>query len=566
MNSLTRWLCHALIATTAILFTSFIASAQTPAAKTKATGSISGRVTIDGKAAEGIPVAAFGGENFDRRVAAAKAVTDGDGRYHLSGLALGQYQIAPLTPNLTAAQQESFPNYGFPYFGAGKNIILAANEVVDDIDVKLVRGGVITGRVTDAENKPVVEMRISLQPIADPQNPVRPPVPYNSQMYQTDDRGIYRIYGLPGGRYTVSVGYSGTEGIVATNSRRFYQRTFYPDVTEPAKATIVELAEGGEATNIDIKVGGAADTYSVIGRVIDSETGLPMSGVRIGFLIVRPNQDRPSPFYSGLTSDNRGEFKFDGFGPGHYGAYVSSEYDGGDSYSNPVYFEIVDKDVTGVELKAIRGLSLSGVVTLEGDITKDMLAQLAGLRVSANVTPTSGAQINGSANSSVAPDGSFQINGLRPGRVAIGIYTNGPSVKRPTIARIERDGLGVSQGFEIQPGQSISGLRIVVNYGTGTIRGTVRFEGGSMPIDSRTFVTCRREGARDVFTGGGQVDSRGHFVINNLAPGTYEVMLQLAVPRPQRPTPPQKQVVTVANDSESEVTFVINLAPKEGGP
>ena len=564
MNSLTRLLCHALIAATAIVFASFAANAQTPDTKAKATGSISGRVTIDGKAAEGIPVAAFGGENFDRRVAAAKTVTDGNGQYHLSGLAPGQYQIAPLTPNLTAAQQETFQGFGFPYFGTSKSIILAANEMVDDIDVKLVRGGVITGRVTDAENKPVVEVRIALQPIADPQNPARPPVPYNSQMYQTDDRGIYRIYGLPAGRYTVSVGSSVTEGIIASNSRRYYPRTFHPDVTEPAKATIIELSEGGEATNIDIKVGSQADTYSVTGHVIDSETGLPISGARIGLLIVRPNQERPSTYYSGLTSDNRGEFKFDGFGPGHYGAYITSEYDGGDSYSNPVYFEIVDKDVTGVELKAIRGLSLSGVVISEGDVTKDMLAQLAGLRVSANVMPTSGAQFNSSAGSSVAPDGSFQISGLRPGRVSIGVYPNGPSVKRPTIARIEHDGLGVSQGFEIQPGQSISGLRIVVNYGSGSIRGTVRFEGGSMPIDTRTFVTCRREGARD--TGGGQVDSRGHFVINNLAPGTYEVMLQLVFPRPQRPTPPQRQQVTVTNDSESEVTFVINLAPKEGGP
>jgi len=92
----------------------------------------------------------------------------------------------------------------------------------------------------------------------------------------------------------------------------------------------------------------------------------------------------------------------------------------------------------------------------------------------------------------------------------------------------------------------------------------VRFEGGSMPIDSRTFISCRREGVP--YSAGSQVDSRGHFVINNLAPGTYEVALQLVSPRPQRPIPPQRQQVTVTNDSESEVTFVINLAPKEGGP
>jgi 5-hydroxyisourate hydrolase-like protein (transthyretin family) len=557
-------LCRILIATAASVFTLTYASAQTRDAKAKATGSISGRVTIGGKAAEGIPVAAFGGENADRRVAAAKALTDADGRYHLSGLAPGQYQIAPLTPNLTSAQPESFPSYGLPYFASSKNIILGANEIVEDIDVKLVRGGVITGRVTDSDNKPLVEARVSLQPIADAQNPVRPPIPFNNQMYLTDDRGIYRIYGLPAGRYTVSVGSATTGGIVAPNNRRYYQRTFYPDVTEEAKASIVELTEGGEATNVDIKVGSPADAYSVTGHVIDSETGLPLSGLRIGFLTLRPNQERPSTFYSGLTSDNRGEFKLDGFAPGHYGAYVSSDYDGGDFYSNAAYFEIVDKDVTGVELKAIRGLSLSGVVMVNGDVTKEILSQLAVLRVSASVIPTSSAQITGSASAQVGPDGSFQINGLRPGRISIGVYPNGPSLTRPTIERIEHDGIGVSQGFEIQPGQSISGLRVVVNYGTGTIRGTVSFEGGNLPVDARTFVSCRREGARD--GGGSQVDSRGHFLISNLAPGTYDVMLQLALPRTPRPIQPQKQVVTVTADSESAVTFVINLAPKEGGP
>jgi hypothetical protein len=38
-----------------------------------------------------------------------------------------------------------------------------------------------------------------------------------------------------------------------------------------------------------------------------------------------------------------------------------------------------------------------------------------------------------------------------------------------SIARIEHDGIGVTQGFDIQ--QSVSGLRVILNYGTGTIRG-----------------------------------------------------------------------------------------------
>src|SRR5437763_14205663 len=115
MTSLTRLRCHALIATTAILFQSFAANAQSSDAKTKAIGSISGRVTISGKAADGIPVAAVAGETVNRRDAAARSVTDSEGHYHLSGLAPGQYQIWTLSPGLIV-EPGPFPRYGFPSY------------------------------------------------------------------------------------------------------------------------------------------------------------------------------------------------------------------------------------------------------------------------------------------------------------------------------------------------------------------------------------------------------------------------------------------------------------------
>ena len=90
-----------------------------------------------------------------------------------------------------------------------------------------------------------------------------------------------------------------------------------------------------------------------------------------------------------------------------------------------------------------------------------------------------------------------------------------------------------------------------------------------MPADLRILVRARREGATN-FGGEAQPDSRGHFLISNLAAGTYEVDLQVLsnqrVPSPQRPTPPQKQFVSVADDAETEVTFTVDLKPKEGGP
>ena len=145
------------------------------------------------------------------------------------------------------------------------------------------------------------------------------------------------------------------------------------------------------------------------------------------------------------------------------------------------------------------------------------------------------------------------------------VFTSGPVMARPTIARIEHDGIGLNQGFDIQ--QSVSGLRVVLNYGAGVIRGVVKLEGDISMGDVQMFASCKREGARDVTNS--QVDVRGHFLIKNLSPGSYEVTVVVRPTKPlpgTRPPPPQKQTVTVTNSSESEVTFVVDLNPTPGGP
>ena len=193
------------------------------------------------------------------------------------------------------------------------------------------------------------------------------------------------------------------------------------------------------------------------------------------------------------------------------------------------------------------------------------MALLPKLRIFARVDSGDNGQVPAGGSSIVASDGSFQVNGLRPGRVWIDAYASAPTYTRPSIARIERDGIGVNQGFDIQ--QSVSGLRIIINHGTGAIRGTVRLEGGASLADSQIFVNSKREGER---AGAGiVVDARGQFVIRNLSTGTYEVTVQVGFGGPaarSRPVPPQKQLVMVTNGSESEVTFVVDLTPKEGGP
>ena len=570
MTSLSRLLYFSLILTGVVLIcTSATAQGQTPDAKPKATGSISGRATIGGKGAPGIAIAAYGGDLNSRR-AAAQATTDNEGHYRLLGLSAAQYQVTALAPSLIPAER----NTNYPFYGTAKTVLLSAGESVEDVDLKLVRGAVITGRVTDEEGKPVVEERIEIQ-MAD-QNGGRAtqmsPISMNYQMFSTDDRGVYRLFGLPAGRYRISAGSDPNNGFSSNGARGYFLQTFYPDTNDATKATIIELTEGSEAANIDIRLGHRSATFSIAGRVVDSETGEPVPGIRPTYGRISKDNPGSGAYMGGLPTNSQGEFRFDGLEPGHYTVFASSRFDGGEFYSDPIVFDVVDHNVTDLELKAIRGLTLSGFVVPDSDSNKNALSQLGGLRITASVRTTSNPPTSNSGWAMVAADGSFRISGMAPGKASLYLYSaENPNSRRFSLTRIERDGVAVDQRqFDLQAGESISNLRVFVSYGTGVIRGIVKFENGSLPADTLMYVGLQRQG-HPVNDRGAQTDTRGHFLISDLAPGDYEVILNMRLSTPSlqpppRPQAPLKQFVTVADDTEVEVTFTVDLKPKEGGP
>src|SRR5205085_12101686 len=207
---------------------------------------------------------------------AVSGMTDADGRFQLARVPAGRYRVKTAAP---AFYNETDGNG----YGSGKPIMLAEGETVDDITIALRRGGVITGHLTDAAGRPLIQERVFLSQVG-PRGDKREYYPSNFNMLQTDDRGVYRVYGLPAGRYLVSAGTPIHEGAARIGfGNSYYAQTFYPGVSDEAKANAVEVTEGGEATGIDIVLGGAEKAYTVILRVVAGESGKPVAGVRCGF-------------------------------------------------------------------------------------------------------------------------------------------------------------------------------------------------------------------------------------------------------------------------------------------
>lgn len=514
---------------------------QSQVAPTK-TATISGKVTLKTKGLAGIVVAARDTDSPDR--IRHRATTDQNGNYRITNLPAGSYQVLPLAPGLVP-ENDSFE----------KSLVLQEGDVVEDVNFAMARGGAITGKITDADGRPVVEEEIFVQEADGP----NADIPYSNHNIRTDDRGVYRAFGLRSGKYKVSVG-QGEDRF--PDDTRLYPQTFYPSVTDPAKATAVEVTEGGETSEIDITKGRAITTFKVTGKIIDGETGKPVSNIRYG--ISQNNETRSGNSLSANRSNANGDFKFEGLMPGTYAVVTFSEQNT-EAYAEPVQFEIVDRDVTGLVVKTGKAASVSGVLVLEGTEDPVASAKINSLYVTVMSTPSPGqAPIGNSA--AVGPDGSFRVNGLPPGVLHLVVNSSGFGGNRSVeLERIERDGIAQSGSFSIKDGEQLTGFRLVAKFLTATIRGQVKIEDGELPANWRFGIWYQRLDDTDpsrrvtYSSSGPEIDSRGKFLIEGLGGGTYEI--NIAIYEPEHPNRIFKKQVTIADNSTNEVTVTIKLKP-----
>ena len=169
-------------------FTVSLSAQSTPKQTTKTPrSSISGRVTIKEKGAAGVVVALRKAEGASPFEALQRATTDQDGYYRINNVPPGSYDVSPSAPAYVPAGAKEPRN---------RNVLVGEDENVESIDFALVRGGAITGRVTDADGRPVIQQEVTVYPANafDQVTPQRPA--FRVGAATTDDRGIYRVYGL----------------------------------------------------------------------------------------------------------------------------------------------------------------------------------------------------------------------------------------------------------------------------------------------------------------------------------------------------------------------------------
>ncbi len=457
--------------------------------------------------------------------------SDDGGNFQLTGLDALLYTLSASAPGhyLPFRDPESLPTY---------------YRLGDSGTITLMRGGVITGTITGPNGEPLVQAGVRAILIRDAND--KPPSPGRFAIDRpTDDRGVFRIYGLPTGTYIVAAGGRGTYGY-SVNAYDSDAPTYAPSSTRDTAAEISVRA--GEETTIDIRYRGDSG-HAVSGTV--SGPMMPNAATNITLAPVVSGV----PLANALSFQNFGGkvFAFYGVADGDYELIAQSNFVRGDTLaSEPRRITVKGADITGLEL-VVKGLaSISGRVNLEqsnaAECQKKRQPSLAETMLVARrndkATPKDQLTIaNYFAQGSPDQSGDFTLRNLAAGQFSLqtrfyakywylrSIVRQVPGASPVRAGAANRQTDAARNGINLKFGERISGLTVTLAAGAASLRGAVKpAEGESVP--AKLFlhlVPAEKENADDVlrfFTA--PVNADGTFALNNLPPGRYWTLTRIA--------------------------------------
>src|SRR4051812_34735071 len=279
------------------------------------------------------------------------ATTDADGRYEIKGIPANTYTLVATKPNyVRSAWGEARVE------GPGKRIPVADGQVLDKMDLRLTRTGVITGKIVDEFGDPVTDVGVTALRYQYVQGSRR--LMPSGRNGGTNDVGEYRLYGLTPGQYYVSATLRNTMSFNPdTADRSGYAPTFYPGTGNVASAQRLTIVPGQTIPAINLTLL-PIQTSRVTGIALDAD-GKPMSNGMVN-VMERTSAAMMGNAVAPLRPDGKftlnltpGDYTLRVFGPGTTdGAFTDLVVTGG--------------DIDGVQLQASKPSIIRGRFAFTG--------------------------------------------------------------------------------------------------------------------------------------------------------------------------------------------------------
>jgi hypothetical protein len=400
--------------------------------------------------------------------------------------------------------------------GPGALVTVAAGQELKDLGFRMIPYGAIAGRVLDEDGEPVIGAAIQILRFhyASGRRQLIPGAGAGS-----NDRGEYRVYGLPAGRYFMLVTQRNgpiskqrdPAGIIPEIEEP-YAPVYYPGVFDFAGAAPLLLPEGGELRDVDFRVR-KVRAVTLRGRLMSPTADLISGDVQV---ILAPREGAGAGFVdriAGAVDRNSGRFEFRGVAPGSY-LLAASQLQRGRAFGGRMALEVTGAEQEDLAVTVAPGIDLQGSIELE-DAPADALGKM-----SARLVPSEGLTLGPQPAAAVGPGGAFQLSGVTPGlwNLVIEPLPEGAWIKALRLG--ERDVLG----GDLNIGSAAPGpLRVVLGAHGGEISGTVTAEGQPR----RAAVALVPSGAEARAIPGlyrsTSSDEKGAFAIKGIRPGAYKL-------------------------------------------
>ena len=403
-------------------------------------------------------------------------VTDDQGRFAFVNLAAGNYTMVATKASYVTTV------YGSKRAGRGPGVPIAVldGQQVTDVTLKMMRGGVITGVVRGQSGQPARGLTVQVYQV-DGAGPARHVTPTISDL-TTDDRGMYRKYGLAPGDYIVEViptnqggearlvtpaelhwadqvalargggaaGMTALPQAPALGQTVSYAPIYYPGTPDAASAAAITIAPGEERTGVDFSIA-LVPTAHVAGAVFDPD-GRPLQGAVITMAPVGASSDFitmiTNSYRSGTRSAADGAFSLTNVAPGQYTitaraspgaanggrggvppALAAAQLlggGGGTAWWASVDVAVAGRDVPDVVLRLQPGLTIAGRIELDAspaqppDVTK-MRLSLTPPPSGSSPFELAATMLIGGTQASIAADGTFAFKGVMPGKYRMSV-------------------------------------------------------------------------------------------------------------------------------------------------
>ena len=432
-----------------------------------ATAVISGRVVAaTGGPLRGAEVRVRDANGRDSRL----ITTDNAGRFEVRDLTPGQWTVkASKAGYITQAFGQRHPL-------EQPETVTLENGQRFVADLVLMRGGAIGGRVVDEYGDPVFGARVQvlrskmvrgLRQLATAGTPD-----------DTDDRGAFRIFGLPPGDYYVAVGLRLLED---NSSRRMANvATYYPGTQNIGQAQRITLGAGDDQSGIVIATGTGATGVSVSGRVLTA-AGAPGRGAMMSLLNADDFGADAARRGIIFDADQTGRFTAENVPPGNYVVDVQVPTGNGPGAAEHALLPlgVGSENVSDVLVVTRQPLRITGVVVTDDDARGPIPAELPFSITLENVDGSRSSSFEG-AMAPLRPTGtgrptSQTITFIALGRVTLNV-TDLP--EGWMVKAIELNGNDVSDSvIDLNAYGATASVRIVLTNRSAEVSGAITLRG-----------------------------------------------------------------------------------------